>query len=109
MANIKEELRQGLREIREELKDSIEVIVEYADGKVIAVNAITYNIDITYKYMVIEENKLFFNILLQDLKDIKAPIKGFKHITYNRIKYIVEQRIISSFGEVIVLEGKRLG
>lgn len=109
MANIKEELRQGLREIREELKDSIEVMVEYADGKVIAVNAIAYNIDITYKYMVIEENKLFFNILVQDLKDIKAPIKGITHIIYNRIKYTVEKRVISSFGEVIVLEGKKLG
>lgn len=106
---IQEELREGLRELRKEFGDTIQVVVEYADGKRVGVNAITYNIDITYKYMVVENNSIYFDILVQDLKDIKAPIKGFTYVTYNRVKYPVEQRAISSFGEVIVLEGKILG
>lgn len=105
---IQEELREGLKELRAEFGDTIEVIVEYDNGSKYSVNAITYNMDIIYNQMI-PKDTVMFNILVQDLKDNKMPVRGFKSVTWNRITYIVEQRPKTSFGEVIVLEGTIFG
>ena len=105
--NIQEELLNGLRELRSEF-DKIKVIVEYNDGLKINVDAIVNSVNIqdSQSPVPIYLNTATFNILKQDIIDEGGYIKNFKYITWDRIQYSVIQRPLSSWQQVIVLEGK---
>lgn len=105
--NIQEELLNGLRELRSEF-ETIKVIVEYNDGLKINVDAIVNTVDIQDLNSSLPTiiKSVTFNILKQDIIDEGGYIKTFKYCSWDRIQYSVEQRPISSWQQVIVLEGK---
>ncbi|MGL5962427.1 MAG: hypothetical protein ACRCZ0_10840 [Cetobacterium sp.] len=51
------------------------------------------------------EGRLFkmFNVLLDDLKELGVPVKGFNMVEYNRKKYQVVSEDISGFENVLQL------
>lgn len=64
------------------------------------VNSISYD-------KFVGQNIIYVNILIDDLKRIKAPIKDFLYITINRTQYQVESSIINGvFNNTIQLQCK---
>lgn len=98
---IRDELYQGLKEIREEIGST--VLLEYSTGERATVPAIVYSTDYSIDGMSFE-SKLRVNILVRDLQDKGLAVKGFSYVTWNLQKYVATPNPLSSFGEVIVLD-----
>lgn len=102
--NIKQELLNGLREIREELGS--EVLVEYTSGERSLVPAIVYNqeFELGNSSGITLEKRLQVNILVEDLKDRGLPVKGFKSIRWKLVDYVPKANPLSSWEQVITLD-----
>lgn len=98
---IRDELYQGLKEIRDEIGST--VLLEYSTGERGTVPAIVYSTDYSIDGMSFE-SKLRVNILIRDLQDKGLAVKGFSHVTWKLQKYVAKANPLSSFEEVIVLD-----
>lgn len=53
-----------------------------------------------------DKQSLKATIMINDLKDMKAPVKGYKAIVYKRVEYtIVDPSIVGGFDDAIILYG----
>lgn len=106
--DIKQELLNGLRDIREEIGTM--VVLEFTNHDRGQVPAIVYKpeFNLTAGGAIVFEDKLMVNILVQDLVDRGLPIRGIIHLTVrgNPTKYTVTQNPLSSWDTVLVLECK---
>ena len=107
--NIKQELLNGLRDIREEL--GTQVLIEYEGRNRGVVPAVVYNqeFDLTAGGNIVLKKGLRVNILKQDLIDRELPTKGFKNIKWNFQDYVPKVNPLSSWGQVIVLDCSIVG
>lgn len=102
--NIKQELLNGLREIRQELGS--QVYVEYTSGEKGMVDAIIYNqeFELGNSSGITLEKRLQVNILVEDLKAQGLPLKGFKTIRWKLVDYVPKVNPLSSWEQVITLD-----
>lgn len=102
--DIKQELLNGLRDIRDELGS--QVLVEYTGGERGLVPAIVYNqeFELGDGSGITLEKRLQVNILIKDLMDRGLPVKGFKNIRWRLQDYVPKANPLSSWEQVIVLD-----
>lgn len=94
---------EAMKKLREALPKEIRITFVNGDSCVVRCTVRNTKETAINNNEYIGKQYKMFNVLVDDLKDIEAPVRGFQMVEYNRKKYQVVSDEISGFENVICL------